>query len=226
MKRITFIGDTHAKHDFITKMNHLPGGDILIHTGDVTRHGYFKELEYFCEWFDNQKTYEHKIFIAGNHELCLEDDHNQAMHIINYFQNITYLEDNQVIIDGIKIWGTPWQPRFYDWAFNLDRNGDELKAKWDLIPEDVDILLTHGPAFGILDNQRRGEHMGCELLAKRLKIIKPKIHAFGHNHYAYGYKQKKGTLHINDALLDEKYFYTKTPITIDWDYTKNKFKFL
>ena len=223
MVRITNIADTHSKHDFITKMNrktnnaHFPGGDILIHAGDFTMRGYFQELEDFCAWFDKQRHYTHKIFIGGNHDLCLEEGYTEAMEIINQYENITYLQDNFVIVEGLKIWGTPWQPRFYDWAFNLDRNGDELKAKWALIPEDTDILVTHGPAFGILDGNSRGEHMGCELMTERFETLKPKIHVCGHNHNNYGYKEVNGVMHINAANLNPQYIYHNKPITLDYN---------
>lgn len=226
MLRITNIADTHGKHDFITKNNHLPGGDFLFHAGDLTMRGYFTELEQFCEWFNNQKDYTHKIFIAGNHDFCFEDTHFMAMKIVNQYPNITYIQDEIINIDGVWIYGTPWQPRFYNWAFNLDRNSEELKAKWDMIPKKTDILLTHGPAFGILDVQSRGEHMGCELLTERLKIVQPKIHIFGHNHYAYGYQELDGRLAIDAAVLNERYIYKNKPITFDWDKETNEFNFI
>lgn len=226
MVRITNIADTHGKHIFITKRNHLPGGDFLIHAGDMTMRGYLQELKDFCEWFDRQKDYTHKIFIAGNHDFCFEDNHAKAMEIVNQYENITYLQDEIKYIDGIWIYGTPWQPRFYNWAFNLDRNGEELKAKWDMIPKKTDILITHGPAFGLLDVQSRGEHMGCELLTERLEIVQPKMHIFGHNHYAYGYQEYKNRLVIDAAVLNEKYIYQNRPITFDWDKETNKFNFI
>jgi Icc-related predicted phosphoesterase len=216
MKRITFIADTHAQHDK-NMAKDLPGGDFLIHAGDFTNRGYLQEVKNFCDWYNVLNKYEHKIFIAGNHELGMEEHPDECAEIIRNYPNITYLQDELIEIDGIKIYGTPWQPKFFEWAFNLDRNGEELKEKWDLIPEDTDILITHGPPFGILDVQSRGQHMGCELLYERVNIVKPKIHVFGHNHFAYGDRYIDGTLYINAAVLDQKYRYTKTPTTIDWD---------
>jgi len=90
-----------------------------------------------------------------------------------------------VIIEGVKFYGSPWQPRFFDWAFNLDR-GEEIKKKWDLIPMDTDVLITHGPPYGILDLTHEGEKVGCEELMKAVLRVQPKIHIFGHIHEAYG----------------------------------------
>ena len=225
MIRITFIADTHGKHDFLTKMGDLPGGDILIVAGDITMRGYFTELENFVKWLNGLKQYTHKIFIAGNHDFCFEDTYNQAKIVVANYENITYLQDEIINVDGIWIYGTPWQPRFFNWAFNLDRNGDELKAKWDMIPKKTDLLITHGPPFGILDVLKRGEHMGCELLTERVKIVKPKIHVFGHNHFAYGYKEEDDTVYVNAAVVNEQYIYANKPITIDCDFKNNRFIF-
>lgn len=222
---ITILSDTHGKHRQIEKEN-LPGGDLLIHGGDITELGYTHEVEDFCEWFDGQKYYDNKIFIAGNHDFCFEDIPTKINEIVKQYTNIVYLQDENINIDGINIWGTPWQPRFFNWAFNLDRNGEELKAKWDMIPKKTDILITHGPSFGILDVQKRGTHMGCELMTERIKIVKPKIHIFGHNHYAYGHAFHDDTLHINATVLNERYVYTKPPITIDWNPITGEFIFI
>lgn len=224
MKTITFISDTHGQHEKLTK--DLPGGDILICAGDFTSRGYLQEIKNFCDWFDKLKTYEHKIFIAGNHDLGLEEHPDEARELVNSYKNILYLQDSRAIIDGINIWGTPWQPRFYDWAFNLDRNSNELKEKWGLIPEETNILITHGPPHGTLDITSRGEHIGCELLYERLNDVKPEIHVFGHNHFAYGQRYIGNTHYINAAVLDERYRYTKLPTTFEWNPKTNEITYI
>lgn len=145
-QKITFISDTHTHHNKITK--DLPGGDILIHTGDISSMGYEYEINAFCKWFNSLDKYEHKIFIAGNHDFGFQNNKEKILELVNSYKNITYLEDQGIILNGIKIYGSPWQPLFHNWAFNLPRNGDELKSKWNNIPKDTDILLTHGPAWG------------------------------------------------------------------------------
>ena len=124
----------------------------------------------------------------------------------------------------MKIYGSPWQPWFYDWAFNLPKNGFGLAAKWEGIPDDTDILLTHGPAFGILDtvDGRRHDNLGCELLTERLERLNVKLHNFGHIHTGYGYFRKGDTHHFNSAVLDERYNYTQKPITINWNPETNE----
>ena len=127
----------------------------------------------------------------------------------------------------VKIWGSPWQPEFYNWAFNLPRNGESLKAKWDLIPTDTDILITHGPAWGYVDKIIGTQiPLGCELLVNKIKEIKPKIHVCGHIHSAYGYYFDGDTHFINAAVLGENYNYTNEPMTVEWDPKTNEMVFL
>ena len=217
------ISDTHNKH--IQLNAHLPGGQIIIHAGDSTSMGWKHEIENFCKWFD-KLNYVHKIFIAGNHDHGYEKSPNETYEIIQKF-NLNYLQDSMLEIDGIKIWGSPWQPEFCDWAFNLPRNGWQLAEKWNFIPEDVDILITHSPPFGILDKIiDHQENLGCELLTERLKIVKPKIHVFGHIHSGYGYKFDGVTHYINASILNEEYKYINKLLTIDWNKETNEIIFL
>jgi len=216
-KRITFISDTHSKHGQITYS--LPGGDIIIHAGDISSMGYFQEITNFCKWFDDGLSqYDNKIFISGNHDLNFQDKPKETKVIVDEY-DINYLEDSNVNIDGINVWGSPWQPEFHSWAFNLPRNGKSLREKWDLIPPTTDILITHGPGWGRLDRVKgRTENLGCELLTERINIIKPKIHVCGHIHSGYGLKEENGTLFINASVLNEEYIFTQKPITIDFDF--------
>jgi hypothetical protein len=112
--------------------------------------------------------------------------------------NLRYLQDDSCTVSSftpsdsapsssIKIYGSPWQPEFFDWAFNLPR-GQPLADKWAKIPPDVDVLITHGPPHGILDKTTQGHNIGCEELRKLFdtQSIKPRLHIFGHNHEDYG----------------------------------------
>jgi len=230
MTRITCISDTHTKHKQLTK--YLPGGDIIICSGDISSMGYQHEIKEFCKWFDSLNNYDHKLFIAGNHDFLFERDPDKAYEIIRSYKWITYLQDNLIEIgndidDYIKIWGTPWQPEFYNWAFNLPKNGIKLAEKWNNVPEFTDILITHGPPFGYLDTMI-GENinLGCELLINRIKTIKPKINIFGHIHSGYGYKFDGDTHYINASVLNEQYIYENEPLTFDWDKKTNDLIFL
>jgi 3',5'-cyclic AMP phosphodiesterase CpdA len=239
--KITFISDTHSKHNFVTK--DLPGGDLLIHAGDISSMGYKHEIQDFCKWFDGLDNYDFKMFIAGNHDWGFIDKEAFFVHrsvvipkpteeILNSYKNIDYLRDSSQEIQigdnpSIKIYGSPWQPEFFDWAFNLKKNGSELKQKWDNIPNDVDILITHGPSYGYVDKViGRTDNLGCELLRDRIKEIKPKIHVCGHIHSGYGYVFDGDTHYINASVLNEQYKYNNKPLTVEWNPTTNEIEFL
>jgi Icc-related predicted phosphoesterase len=221
MYRITTISDTHNKHNQITPF--LPGGDILIHAGDISSMGYKHEITEFCKWFDKIDNYDLKVFIAGNHDYGFEERVNEAMEIVNSYKTITYLQDDWIgfqkdNLKEIRIWGSPWQPEFYNWAFNLPRKGKELEEKWNLIPEDTDILITHGPSYGYVDTVIGSyEHLGCELLNDRINVVKPDIHICGHIHSGYGYTTNGKTHFINASVLSEGYLFTQKPITFDYE---------
>lgn len=221
-KLITFISDTHGRHKLMT--NDLPGGDIIIHGGDVSNKGLLTEINDFLEWF-KELPYTHKIFIAGNHDFGFENIRHNYEYGISIPDNVIYLFDNSVNIDGINIYGSPWQPRFYDWAFNLNR-GYDIAQKWNIIPGNTDILITHGPAYSILDRTPSGMNAGCEDLYERINDIKPRIHICGHIHGGYGYRENNGILFINASSLDERYEYNHKPIVLEYDFDLNESVFL
>ena len=134
---------------------------------------------------------------------------------------VHYLQDSEVTIDGIKFYGSPWQPEFYNWAFNLPR-GEKLAQKWAEIPDNTDVLITHGPAYGILDYAPMGGHVGCEELYKRISDIKPKIHVCGHIHNSYGQKTIDGIEFLNASVLNDRYEYAHKPIVVDFDIETKK----
>lgn len=227
---ITAISDTHNKHKELTK--DLPGGDLLLCSGDVSSMGYLHEIKNFCKWAANQ-DYEEVIFIAGNHDFGFQDTYEDAVEIINNY-GLTYLQDdlylfgnNHIYLEMIKIYGSPWQPEFYNWAFNLPKNDIELEQKWNNIPVDTDILLTHGPAFGYLDSiVNRVGNLGCELLRQRIDKFPPKIHIFGHIHGGAGYMYNGKTHFINASVLNEHYTYTNKPLTFEWIKETNELNFI
>jgi predicted phosphohydrolase len=158
---LTILSDTHNKHKHVT--GDLKGGDILICAGDISSMGYEHEIREFAKWYNGLDNYTTKVFIAGNHDWGFQNNAEKTKEILETYKDIKYLEDEFLgIIDGgkpeIKIWGSPWQPEFYNWAFNLPKGGWELEQKWKDIPDDIDILITHGPAWGMLDDVegRRG----------------------------------------------------------------------
>lgn len=230
--RITFISDTHNKHMSLDR--HLPGGDLIVHAGDISSMGSEYEIEDFCEWFNSLSEYTAAVFIAGNHDWGFQKDPQMAAQIVNSHKHINYLQDSSLHfgVDTetlVHVYGTPWQPEFHNWAFNLPKAGWELEQKWNDIPEDVDILVTHGPAQGYLDKSGPPYNqplLGCELLTKRIKQIKPKIHVCGHIHGGYGYQFDGDTHFINAAVLNEQYLFTNKPIIVDWDPKTNNLEFV
>lgn len=231
--KITFISDTHSKHNQVTSS--LPGGDILIHAGDISNRGYRTEIQDFIKWFSTIENYTHKIFIAGNHDFGCQDEVLAVEELLRLNPGSEYLYDDLFLIgdesddydDMVKVWGSPWQPEFYNWAFNLPRQGAELKEVWNMIPSDVDILVTHGPPHGHLDYvDYAKQNVGCELLRDRIDLIKPKIHVFGHIHSSYGYKFDGTTHFFNAAVLDERYNFTQKPLTVEWDPKTNELNFV
>ena len=211
MPKIVCLSDTHNNHEFIN----VPDGDVLIHAGDATNRGTIEEIIAFNRWF-TKLPHRHKIFVAGNHDWLFETSNRLARTLLD--ASIHYLQDSFVEIEGLKIYGSPWQPRFFDWAFNLMR-GAEIGEKWKLIPEDTDVLITHGPPHGILDEVPRRyfvENTGCEELMKRVKVVRPKLHVFGHIHCGYGATEKFGVRFINASNCDEEYNPTNAPIVFDF----------
>ena len=231
--KITFISDTHSKHNQVTSS--LPGGDVLIHAGDISNRGYRTEIQDFIKWLSTIENYTHKIFIAGNHDFGCQDEVLAVEELLRLNPGSEYLYDDLFLIgkdeddyeNMVKVWGSPWQPEFYNWAFNLPRQGVELKEVWNMIPSDVDILVTHGPPHGHLDYvDYAKQNVGCELLRERIDLIKPKIHVFGHIHSSYGYKFDGTTHFFNAAVLDERYNFTQKPLTVEWDPKTNELNFV
>ena len=197
--KIICISDTHGLHNNVS----LPDGDLLIHAGDVTSRGTRQEVLDFINWFESLKQYTYKIFIAGNHDFFFEDAiESEVKNLLP--DNLIYLNDSGVEIEGIKIWGSPIQPEFYNWAFNRKR-GSAIKKHWDLIPDDTDILITHGPPANILDKTTTGLNVGCQDLLDVCQKVKPKFHIFGHIHEAYGTTLTQDTMYINASVLTKKY---------------------
>lgn len=205
--KIVCISDTHTKHKEVI----LPKGDLLIHAGDVSWVGSEPQLIDFFKWFDNQ-DFKHKIFIAGNHDLMFERNPTQAQSLIP--KSIIYLEESSVTIEGIKIYGTPITPYFFNWAFNR-YPGQDIEQHTRKIPNDTDILISHGPPYGILDANAKGEHCGCPSLLSKVQEVKPKLLICGHIHEGYGRQKNGKSLFINASLLDHRYDYKNPPVVVE-----------
>lgn len=208
---VVCISDTHNRHNQIKK---LPPADFIIHAGDFTSMGHDHEIRNFMDWFSNLNQYKHKIIIAGNHDILFEKEKTFAKSLIP--DNINYLEDEEIIINGIKIYGSPVQLPFANgWVFN--RNEYKLMWHWANIPNDVDILITHCPPYMIMDYSDYGsKHIGSPALYDEvLNRIKPKLHCFGHAHQMHGIKKIDETYFINATVVDNKNKYLNDPIYIE-----------
>jgi len=212
--RIVCLSDTHGNHSKID----IPSGDVLIFAGDACGYGHLLELEAFYAWFKNL-PHKHKIFVAGNHDRCLQNQDSFYCRE-ELMTDIVYLQDEVSVIDGIKFYGSPWQPFFCSWAFNLPR-GTELQRVWSLIPNDTDVLITHCPPMGILDRTEEVEKIGCEDLRERISNLHQlKVHIFGHIHYSYGVSQSESqngnnVQYVNASICTEEYEPLNNPIVIE-----------
>jgi len=199
------LSDTHNKHKQIPEDWLLPA-DGIIHAGDISSMGHLHEIENFLKWFSSLEQYKYKIFCAGNHDFGFEFKQDRVKELLEKYPNIIYLQDTFVIIDGIKIYGSPHTPYFYNWAFNLQR-GEEIKKKWDLIDYDTHILITHGPVYGILDTVPDGSSVGCVDLLNTIndRLLVLKAYICGHIHCSSGIETINDIIYVNAAVLNEKY---------------------
>jgi len=197
--RLVITSDTHGRHDLIKG---LPAGDVFVHAGDFMNSGLHpEEILSFNHWLAKQPI-EHRVVCGGNHDRLFQLSRLTARELLS---DATYLENTGVTIDGISFGGSPYTPEFLNWAF-MYRRGAEAKRCWAQIPTGLDVLITHGPPYGILDQTARGgEHLGCVELLKAVKAKKPRVHIFGHIHGGAGTFENRDTRFINAAYLDEQY---------------------
>jgi len=228
--RFVFASDTHEAPDW---ENNLPDGDVLIHCGDFTMLGGLQETKDFVSKFEKQ-PHKIKIVVAGNHEMTFDTEKFKlkrqvieerfrylkkvndvkVKEVVTTNSNLIYLENSATTILGYKIYGSPVQPHFYDWAFNVRR--ERIGEIWNQIPNDTEILITHGPPLGFGDCNEDNEHVGCEDLLNAIRNrVKPKIHAFGHIHHDYGVWKDENTIYVNAAICDISYNAMRRGIVID-----------
>jgi Icc-related predicted phosphoesterase len=215
--RVVIISDTHSQHRKIQ----MPDGDVLICAGDITFRGELKVIQDFANWIAEQ-PYKHKLVIFGNHEVGIENGPKRqpAIEMIQK-SGAHYLEDSGIELDGIKYWGSPITPFFFDWEWNRNRGAD-IARHWAMIPVDTTVLITHGPPYMILDEAPRGfgsyDNVGCADLLRRIAVLKDlKLHCFGHIHNGYSAQPKiiDGVAFVNAAICDERNNPTNQPIVID-----------
>jgi len=194
-----------------------PYADVFLHAGDFTGTGKWEEISAFNDWL-GKLPHRFKVLIAGNHDFPFDVKHERFQGVPGstdrvrdaerLLKDCSYLLDQEIVVWGIRIWGSPHTPYFGGWAFN-ESPGAEIRRKWDLIPEGIDILVTHGPPFGVLDVNKKGEHCGCVDLLDAVRRIKPRYHLFGHIHEGYGqstifHSDGSKTICLNGSALGER----------------------
>lgn len=200
--KIVCISDTHRQH---FKME-IPDGDILLFAGDAEIDS-FDALQDFDDWLGTL-NFKHVVVIGGNHDFFTQECNKKDLKY--FFTNAIYLENESIQIEGIKIFGSPYSPKFNNWAWML--NAKQLEQIWELIPKDTDILLTHTPPFGILANTEFSKFtLGCPALLRKIEEIKAPYSVFGHIHGGSGVLVTKNTTFINASMLDDYYKYVNEP---------------
>lgn len=212
MTRLVLISDTHGLHDQVK----VPDGDILVHAGDCTNDIGQASLRSFLSWFDRQ-PHQRKVFIAGNHDGAFEKWNKDARAMVAQLApSATYLQEDGVTIDGVKFYGMPHTPAFCDWHFNVKR--ELMFMHTQRIPGDTDVLITHGPPYGILDvSGIDNEKCGCRALYEAVLEVQPRLHVFGHIHHSYGMKELvhdngAKTWCVNAAICNERYKPVNAPV--------------
>lgn len=209
MKKIICISDTHGAFRGLK----VPEGDVLVHAGDIMAWGRPDELVDFNDWLA-ELPHQDKVVIAGNHDAVLAKQSVEFARKV--LSNAHYLQDSEVQVQGVRIYGSPWTPEFMQWHFMMPRGGWELRAKWAKIPEGLDILLTHGPPANKLDFSKFMQAgQGCHLLREAVERAKPRYHVFGHLHEAYGGIEGEFTTFINCAIMTRSYVPANEPIVIE-----------
>jgi Icc-related predicted phosphoesterase len=215
MLRILALSDTHEQHFELE----LPSADLLLYAGDSTWQGYPYAVEAFNKWLGEQTHIAEKVIIAGNHDFWFESHPEYARKAIT---NATYLQDESCYVNDVHIYGTPWQPFYYNWAFQCETE-EELGIKFSKIPKDTDILVSHCPPYGILDQNKHAQSIGSKILGEWIVSIRPKVVIFGHNHEGYGHIEKDGTHYINVATCDHHYRPINKPVLFDYNGKDIKF---
>jgi Icc-related predicted phosphoesterase len=218
MKIVSF-SDTHNLHEGVK----LPKCDIAIFCGDYSGRGNKFETLNFLRWYSNQNQCRYKIMIPGNHDICFDEKYNGETHAQNWLKkfiekhnNIIILHNSSINIEGINIWGSPVTTWYHGdrWAFNM--HDEDIHQVWETIPVGTDIVVTHGPVYGIHDTVFTGHHVGCNRLGDVLfNKIKPKYHLCGHIHESYGKETNDGITFINCSIVNLEYERTNKPISFN-----------
>lgn len=204
--RVVCLSDTHHLFHKVQ----VPDGDLLLHAGDLSHHGTAAEVRATADWL-RSLPHRHKVVIGGNHDFCLAEEARSDL-----FDGLHYLQDQALEVEGLRLYGSPWTPKFGNWVFQTPRT-DKAAPIWARIPDDTQLLLTHGPPAGIGDLTLQAIQAGCEALNQRVRQVRPLLHLFGHIHEGYGVRERDGTTFVNGACCAVGYLYQQKPHVFDWD---------
>jgi len=198
---VVVLSDTHDQHKLNFLKPHIPGGDLLIHCGDFTdRKDWLQDNKIpqsvaNFEQFLASLPQKHKVVIGGNHEIGFPNFTKEEIQ--NLLPSCTYLLDEEIIIEGLKIYGTPWTNSA---MMGYSAPSQESRKKiWEKIPPNLDILVTHQPPFGHHDKNSFGKSVGCAELTEAVSEKNPRVHLFGHIHEGTGFSLGEKTLFVNAA---------------------------
>lgn len=239
--RFVIMSDTHGGHREVK----LPSGDVLIHAGDLTTTGQPHVLRDLAAFFEeNAGKFSQIVCIAGNHDVTFHEEFyeenwshfhkkklqtDECKSVLINCPSCTYLQDSSCTVKGgLQVYGSPWTPFFWGWAFNLQR-GEPIRQKWNLIPESTDVLITHGPPLGRRDlaiRARKRNHSnhrwdptiraGCVDLLQQVQCrVRPRLHVFGHIHEDWGVSYDGTTLYVNASIVDSDYEVTRECLVVD-----------
>ncbi len=212
MPSICCISDCHGTYPKLA----LPDADILINAGDYSAHSNISETIAYLKWFEAQ-PHTHKVMVLGNHQLWEEANHYTFLLLMKeHAPSCIYLNDQSAEIAGLRCHGSNVQPEFGGWAFNCER-GPDIDRHWRMIPSDTQVLITHGPPAGILDQTMSGQHVGCEDLRRHIdeRLDDLRLSVFGHIHPGFGIDRMGSKTFVNAALVNERYELTNAPIVVE-----------
>ena len=228
--RVAFISDTHEQERQLTQSLITAKPDVLVHCGDFTGIGRLERVHDFADWclmLRRKKYVGHVLVVAGNHDIAFDETHPKCAgpalperaRAILHDAGIHYLQDSGCSVtdehgSARTFWGSPWTPRFFDWAFQIDSKSQD-DAIFAQVPIRLDVLVTHGPPLGIMDRTPDGRHVGSTALWAAVERVKPRVHAFGHIHGMYGLVVGRPTLFVNASTCTEAYKPTNPPVVMD-----------
>lgn len=205
---VAVVSDTHQWSGEVIK---VPSADIFVHCGDMSMRGTGPEIDRAIKWIASL-PHKHKIIVPGNHDFLFEQNPGEIVSMIEG-TGIVVLMDAGTTVSGLRVWGSPkTKTRSRRWAFDFR---DEDSWAFSGVPYGLDLLVTHSPPAGIMDNAASpnddGTPVGSTRLLEVVKKARPRYHLFGHIHEGYGLLVTEDTVFVNASLCDENYALVNLP---------------